>query len=164
MKPIRRTRSKSGKVTKTATVSLHGNSYEVEAILVGCRVELVFSPFDLDTIEVHYRGAHYGRAVPFRITRHTHPKARPETPEPAAAPATGIAYLQLVAEAHQQQLHEEERIGFHALYSTAPPNPAPDNSPGEDAQLPGQPSIHDALTVDHGDGIDGPSDAAAVSS
>jgi len=122
-------------VTKTATVSMHGNTYEVEAVLVGCKVELVFSPFDLQAIEVHYRGAHYGRAVPFRITRHAHPKARPETAE-APVPNTGIAYLQLVADAHQQQLHDEERIGFHALYS-APP---------DDGQLPGQLSIEDALS------------------
>ena len=122
-------------VTKTSTVSLHGNTYEVEAILVGCKVELVFSPFDLETIEVHYRGAHYGRAVPFRITRHAHPKARPETTESESAVNTGITYLQLVADTHQQQLQDEERIGFHALYSTPP----------DDGQLPGQLSIDDAL-------------------
>ena len=39
-------------VTRTATVSLHGNTYQVDAGLVGCKVELVFSPFDLETIEV----------------------------------------------------------------------------------------------------------------
>ena len=77
-----------------------------------------------------HRGAlprrHYGRAVPHRITRHAHPKARPETPEPAPAPATGIAYLQLVADAHHQQVAAEERIGFHALYSTGQQS-APDS-------------------------------------
>ena len=36
-------------VTKTATVSLHGNTYQVDAALVGRKVELVFDPFDLDT-------------------------------------------------------------------------------------------------------------------
>jgi transposase InsO family protein len=128
-------------VTKTATVSLHGNSYEVDPVLVGRKVELVFSPFDLETIEVHYRDATYGRAVPHRITRHAHPKARPETPEPEpdrAAPATGIAYLQLVADTHQQQVADDERIGFHALYSTGTAQPGT-------AQLPGQMSIEEAL-------------------
>jgi transposase InsO family protein len=105
-------------VTKTATVSLHGNSYEVEPVLVGCKVELVFSPFNLEDIQVHYRDVHYGRAVPHRITRHAHPKARPETLDPQPPPATGIAYLELVADAHQQQVETDERIGFHALYST----------------------------------------------
>jgi transposase InsO family protein len=125
-------------VTKTSTVSLHGNTYEVEAVLVGCKVELVFSPFDLQHIQVHYRGRHYGAAVPFHITRHAHPKARPETTDTAPATNTGIAYLQLVADTHHQQIAAEERIGFHALYSTTA---APDNG-----QLPGQLTLDEALT------------------
>jgi putative transposase len=40
------------RVTKTATVALHGNSYEVDPVLVGRKVELVFDPFDLTRIEV----------------------------------------------------------------------------------------------------------------
>jgi hypothetical protein len=130
-------------VTKTATVTMHGNSYEVESVLVGRKVELVFSPFDLAKIEVHYRGAVYGRAVPHRITRHAHPKARPETAQPPA-PATGIAYLQLVADTHHGQVAADERIGFHALYSTASSSTA---GPETD-QLPGQLSIDDALGGD----------------
>jgi putative transposase len=122
-------------VTKTATVSLHGNTYQVEAALAGRKVELVFSPFNLEVIEVRHGDNSYGNAVPHVITRHTHPKARPETPEPAPAPATGIAYLQLVADAHQQQVAADDRIGFHALYSAAP------------GQIPGQLSIDD-LTDD----------------
>jgi transposase InsO family protein len=129
-------------VTKTATVSLHGNTYQVEPVLIGRKVELVFSPFDLENIDVHHRDAHYGRAVAHRITRHAHPKARPETPEPAPAPATGIAYLQLVADAHQQQIAAEERIGFHALYSTG------QTSPPDSEQPPGQLSINDVLNDD----------------
>jgi putative transposase len=130
-------------VTKTATVSLHGNTYQVQAALVGRRVELVFSPFDLERIEVRFRERSYGHAVPFRITRHAHPKARPETPQPQAAPATGIAYLHLVADAHQRQIAADERIGYHALYSTQDASPG-DGQPG-DGQLPGQLSIDDAI-------------------
>ncbi len=64
-------------VTKTATVSLHGNVYEVDAALVGRRVELVFDPFDLTRIELRYHGRPMGQAVPHRIGRHVHRKARP---------------------------------------------------------------------------------------
>jgi len=39
-------------VTKTATVSMFSNVYEVDATLVGQRVELVFDPFDLINIDV----------------------------------------------------------------------------------------------------------------
>jgi putative transposase len=131
-------------VTKTATVSLHGNTYQVEAALAGRKVELVFSPFNLEKIEVRHGGRSYGPAVPHVITRHAHPKARPETPEPAPIPTTGIAYLQLVADTHHQQVAEDERIGFHALYSSAPD------------QIPGQLSIDDLTDDDLTVGEQGP--------
>ena len=143
-------------VTKTATVSLHGNIYQVDPALVGRRVELVFSPFNLQSIQVRYRDHSYGDAVPFQITRHAHPKARPETPALPPAPATGIAYLNLVADAHHQQVAADERIGFHALYSTQHTSPDdghpddghPDDGHPDDGQLPGQLSIDDAIADD----------------
>ena len=60
-------------VTKTATVSLHGNLYEVDPALAGARVELTFDPFDLTDITVAHHGRAAGRAVPFQIGRHVHP-------------------------------------------------------------------------------------------
>jgi putative transposase len=47
-------------VTTTATVSLHSNTYHVDPALAGRRIELVFSPFDLQTIEVRYREQSFG--------------------------------------------------------------------------------------------------------
>ena len=76
-------------VTKTATVSLHGNTFEVDAALVGRKVELVFSPFDMETVEVRYQDKSHGKALPHNITRHVHPKARAEIPEPPIAPGDG---------------------------------------------------------------------------
>jgi putative transposase len=116
----------------------------------------VFSPFNLQSIQVRYRDHSYGDAVPFQITRHAHPKARPETPALPPAPATGIAYLNLVADAHHQQVAADERIGFHALYSTQHTSPDdghpddghPDDGHPDDGQLPGQLSIDDAIADD----------------
>ncbi|MCW2649901.1 MAG: putative transposase [Mycobacterium sp.] len=128
-------------VTKTATVSLHANTYQVDPGLVGRRVELVFSPFDLETVEVRYRDKSYGKALPHIISRHTHPKAKPETTEPESPPATGIDYLSLTAAAHHEQIRRDERIGYHALYSTF-----------DDGQNPGQLSIDDVVGLHaHGD-------------
>jgi putative transposase len=91
------------RVTKTATVSLHGNSYEVDPALVGRKVELVFDPFDLTRIEVRLAGVPMGLAIPHHIGRHSHPKAKPETP--AAPPKrTGIDYAKLIETAHQAEL------------------------------------------------------------
>ena len=89
-------------VTKTASVSLHANSFEVDAALVGKRVELIFDPYDLTTIEVRFEGRPMGTAVPLRIGTHTHPKARPEA-APAPAP-TGIDYLGLIDRRRKAEL------------------------------------------------------------
>jgi putative transposase len=106
-------------VTKTATVSLHGNAYQVDELLIGRKVELVFDPFDLADIEVRCDGRTFGMAVAVRIGRHAHPKARSEATaeDPAPAP-TGVDYLRLLEVAHTQQLHS--RINYAALIRTDP--------------------------------------------
>ncbi len=50
-------------VGRNATVSLHGDTLEVEAALAGLKVELVFDPFDPADIDVHHRGYPVGKAV-----------------------------------------------------------------------------------------------------
>jgi putative transposase len=102
-------------VTKTATVSLHGNTYLVDGGLVGRKVELVFDPFDLTTIEVRLHGKPMGLAIPHRIGRHAHPKAKPEQPEPPA-PGSGIGYLKLIDAAHQAEL--ADRVNYAAFTPT----------------------------------------------
>jgi putative transposase len=118
--------SEQRQVKKTATVSLHGNIYQVEADLVGRRIELVFDPFDLATIEVRHHGKPMGLAIPHRIGRHTHPKARPESP-PAPPPASGIAYLPLIDAAHQAEL--AERVNYQAITGQASDQPLEDTRP-----------------------------------
>jgi putative transposase len=119
-------------VTKTALVSLQGNTYQVDPLLVGRRVELVFDPFDLATIAVRLRGVPAGTAIPHRIGRHAHVKARPETPPSPPAP-TGIDYARLIDNAHQTQLGEG--VNYAALAGTARTDTA---RTGADDQLPGQ--------------------------
>jgi len=108
--------SEHRRVAKTATISLHGNRYQVDPQLVGHKVELVFDPFDLQTLRVRLDGKDAGTASPFQISRHSHPKARPETPaeeEPARAATTGIDYLNLVDLAHSN--HLGGKINYAAL-------------------------------------------------
>jgi putative transposase len=107
-------------VTKTATVGLHGNTYEVDTALVGRKVELVFDPFDLTTIEVRWHGRSMGNAVPHRIGRHVHAKARPDDTTPPAPTPTGIDYLRLVEQQHTAELAERVQ------YSRLPDEQLPD--------------------------------------
>ncbi len=99
------------RVTKTATVSLFDNLFEVDAALVGHKVELVFNPFDLTDIEIRFEGRPMGRAVPHRIGRHVrHPAARPEELPPP--PSTGID-LALVAARYEEATRRQ--IAYAAL-------------------------------------------------
>jgi len=99
-------------VTKTATVSLHANSYEVDAALAGRKVELVFDPFDLTRIEVRYQHRPFGLAVPLMIGRRTHPQAERELPPPPIG--TGIDYLKLLADKRDAELGGR-RIDYASL-------------------------------------------------
>jgi putative transposase len=94
--------SETRTVTKTATVSLHSNTFEVDAALVGSRVEVVFDPFDLTSVEIRFQGRSMGQGLPVTIGRHSHPQARPEA-APAPAP-TGIDYLGLLAKRREAEL------------------------------------------------------------
>jgi putative transposase len=115
-------------VTKTATVSMHGNRYQVDPALAGRRVELVFDPFDLTVLSVRSGGHDAGVATPHHITRHAHPKARPEPlPGDDAPRATGIDYLALLGEQHSEQ--DKTKVNYSALI-----NPAPGRSDGEQEQ------------------------------
>jgi putative transposase len=104
-------------VRKTATVSLHGNTYQVDPSLAGRKVELIFDPFDLTRVEVRWNGKPFGLAAPQQISRHTHARAKPETPA-GPPPATGIDYLAIIDAEHQAA--QRKRINYSALAPAAP--------------------------------------------
>jgi putative transposase len=114
-------------VTKTSSVSLYGNHYEVDPALVGVRVDLVFDPFDLTDIEVRYQDRPMGHAIPRHIGRHTHPAARPEAAPPPKP--SGIDYLGLVS----ARMSAEERSRMGINYSRLAAEDEPDDTTEEDA-------------------------------
>ena len=97
-------------VSRTGTVGMHGNSYEVDPGLAGRRVELIFDPLELTEVEVRLDRRHAGLAAPLQIKRHVHPRAQP--PSERAEP-TGIDYLGLIRERRQREL--EQRIDYRRL-------------------------------------------------
>jgi putative transposase len=113
-------------VSGTATVSLHGNLYEVDPALAGAKVELVFDPFDLSDIDVRHHDRPHGKATPFRIRRHTHPKAG--TPQTPPATPTGIDYLHLIADRHTRSLGAR----LHYAHLDQPEAPTPPDPDGLD--------------------------------
>jgi putative transposase len=103
-------------VTKTATVSLLGNRYEVDRALCGRRVELRFDPYDLEVIEVYYAGRPFGHAVAHQVARHVHPHAQEPDSEPR--PVSGIDYLRLITAEHERDWLSR-RINYHQLHDAA---------------------------------------------
>jgi putative transposase len=110
-------------VSKTGTVGLHGNTYEVNPELAGRQVDLIFDPLQLTEIEVRLDGRHRGLAVPLQIRRHVHPRAQP-TPEKPTEP-TGVNYLDLIEKRHDQQ--QQQRIDYRNL-----PGPPADDTADDD--------------------------------
>ena len=106
--------SERRKASKTALVSLHGNSYQVDAWLAGRTVELVFDPFDLDRLEVRLAGKPAGTAVPFAVGRHRHAKTRAPDGQARAEPApSGIDYLAALGDGHDAELREQ--VSYRSL-------------------------------------------------
>ncbi len=74
----------------------------------------MFDPFDLTVLSVRCGGRDAGTATPHHITRHSHPKARPEPlPGDDIPRATGIDYLALLDAQHSKQ--DSERVNYAAL-------------------------------------------------
>lgn len=90
-------------VSKTATVSLHGNRYEVDAALIGRSVELLFDPYALGKVEVRWGGRSFGEAVAHEVSRHVHPRAEADLDQEPPSP-TGIDYLALLETEHEREL------------------------------------------------------------
>jgi len=118
------------RVDKTGVVRMHGNRYQVDPCLAGQRVELLFDPFDLNRIEVRLNGADEGLATPFQVTRHSHPKARPETPDQPQPPHSGIDYLALLDAQHTRDT--AGKVNYTALLG--------DPDTGNDAGTPDDPA------------------------
>ena len=118
--------SETRMVTKTATVSLHSNVFEVDAALVGSKVDVVFDPFDLTSVEIRFQGRSMGAGIPVVIGRHSHPQARPEAAP--APPPTGIDYLGLLAERREAEIAGAINYAQLALPAAA----AMDNGPTTD--------------------------------
>ena len=124
--------SERRKATKTALVSLHGNSYQVDAWLAGRTVELVFDPFDLDRVQVRLAGKPAGTAVPFTVARHRHPKTRTPQGRARTEPApTGIDYLAALGDAHDAGL--KDQVSYRSLLDGGPGKQATEHN-GKDSR------------------------------
>jgi putative transposase len=112
-------------VTKVATVSLHGNRYEVDPVLRGRTIELVYDPYAIGRVEVRWHGQSFGEASAHEIARHVHPRAGADLHD-EPPPKTGIDYLALIEAEHERSL--ARRIAYRKI---TPDDPGEDPNPSE---------------------------------
>jgi putative transposase len=121
------------KVTKTATLSLQGNRYQVDPALAGQTVELRFDPFDLAQVELLRDGQTLGLATVLEQGRQRHLAVARLATEPLSPPRpkSSLDYLAALRAEHQtQQQQTLGRLTFARL--TPPAGPAetdPDAQP-----------------------------------
>jgi putative transposase len=95
-------------VDKTAIARLHGNRYEVAAVLAGQgKVELRYDPLDLSQVRVFFQGCRYPDARPVQLHRQTDPDIQ-IPPEPVTAPVVSD-YLGALQEAYRQSRRQQLR-------------------------------------------------------
>jgi putative transposase len=108
-----------------ATLSLQGNTYQVDPAYAGRTLELRFDPFDLSQMELYLGNEALGLATVVTQTRQRHlalacAVTDPPGPPPAAPPT--VDFLAALRAEHQvQQTHELGRLAFADLAPSIPP-------------------------------------------
>lgn len=94
-------------VTRTASISLQGNRYSVDPLLVGQQVELRFDPFELSEVEVWQQGHFVAQAQVVSLERARH-LALDRIPLPAQeAKPEHVDFLAALRAEHQAVLAQE---------------------------------------------------------
>jgi len=114
------------RVTKTATISLQGNRYQVDPRFAGRQLELRFDPFDLAHIELFLDGQPQGVATVLEQGRQRHlavQRLATDPPNPPR-PKSSLDYLAALRAEHQaQQQKDLGRLPFAQLALPEPTDP-----------------------------------------
>jgi transposase InsO family protein len=104
------------RVDKTACLTLQGNRYEVDPQLARHKVLLRYDPYDLACVQVWHQDRQYADAVPFELVRERDERIRPAPARPAELARTGLSYLDLLRDKHEQEAGKVlARIPFSTL-------------------------------------------------
>jgi transposase InsO family protein len=104
------------RVDKTACLTLQGNRYEVDPRLARHKVLLRYDPYDLACVQVWHQDRQYADAVPFELVRERDERIRPAPARPAELGRTGLSYLDLLRDKHEQEAGKVlARIPFSTL-------------------------------------------------
>ena len=114
------------RVTKTATISLQGNRYQVDPRFAGRQLELRFDPFDLAHVELFLDGQPQGVATVLEQGRQRHLAVQRLATDPPSPPRpkSSLDYLAALRAEHQaQQQKDLGRLPFAQLALPEPTDP-----------------------------------------
>jgi putative transposase len=114
------------RVTKTATISLQGNRYQVDPRFAGRQLELRFDPFDLAHIELFLDGQPQGVATVLEQGRQRHLAVQRLATDPPSPPQpkSSLDYLAALRAEHQAQRQKDlGRLPFAQLALPEPTDP-----------------------------------------
>ena len=111
------------RVTKTATLSLQGNRYQVDPRFAGRALELRFDPFDLSHIELYLEGQSQGMATVLVQGRQQHLAVQRLATDPPSPPRpkSSLDYLAALRAEHQAQ--QQKQLGRLPFAQLALPEP-----------------------------------------
>lgn len=110
------------RVTKTATLSLQGNRYQVDPRFAGRTLELRFDPFDLSHVELYLEDRPQGVATVLEQGRQRHlavARLATDPPDPPR-PKSSLDYLAALRAEHQAQ--QQKQLGRLPFAQLALPN------------------------------------------
>ena len=119
------------RVTKTATISLQGNRYQVDPRFAGRTLELRFDPFDLSHVELYLEGQPQGVATVLEQGRQRHLAVQrlvTDPPDPPR-PKSSLDYLAALRAEHQAQ--QQKALGRLAFARLTLPDETPTPKPTE---------------------------------
>jgi hypothetical protein len=94
-------------VIRTATLSLQGNRYSVDPLLVGQQVELRFDPFELSEVEVWQNSRFFAHAQVVKLERERHLALDRIPPPTQEAKPEHVDFLAALRAEHQTLLAQE---------------------------------------------------------
>jgi len=115
------------KVRKDGCIELQGNTYQVDPVFAGRKLQLHFDPFDLSHIELFFGGNSFGNATVIQQGREKHIAVQHLATQPLAPPKPKSSLDYLAALRSEYQELQRKQVGplQYARLKTQPDDPDP---------------------------------------
>jgi putative transposase len=115
------------KVRKDGCIELQGNTYQVDPVFAGRKLQLLFDPFDLSHIELFFGGNSFGNAAVIQQGREKHIAVERLATQPLEPPKpkTSLDYLAALRSEYQELQRKQAGPLQYARLQEQPEDPDP---------------------------------------